>query len=162
VARAAACVIPPRPRAPNARGRNQRTGGQAGSVQKIEIIWDFRQVYPDKELAGRAYTQAQKFGAEMMIVARAVKLSCERKPYAIEIDGGARTSCGTIIIASGAEYRTLPLQNLSSFEGAGVYYGATFIEAQLCGSEEVIVVGAQLSGASRGFSCHRPPSMCMC
>ena len=50
-------------------------------------------------------------------------------------------SARTIIIASGAEYRTLPLQNLSSFEGAGVYYGATFIEAQLCGGEEVIVVG---------------------
>src|SRR5260370_1050984 len=80
-------------------------------------------------------------GEERCIARRAVKLIFVRNPYAIEIDGGARLPARTIIIASGAEYRTLPLQNLSSFEGAGVYYGATFIEAQLCGSEEVIVVG---------------------
>src|SRR6266851_4026658 len=116
-------------------------GGQAGSSSKIENYLGFPTGISGQELAGRAYTQAQKFGAEMMIARRAVKLSCERKPYAIEIDGGARLPARTIIIASGAEYRTLPLQNLSSFEGAGVYYGATFIEAQLCGSEEVIVVG---------------------
>src|SRR5260370_30643458 len=77
----------------------------------------------------------------MMIARRAVTLSCERKHYEIEIDGGARFPGRTIIIGGGAEYRTLTLQNFSSFEGAGVYYGATFIEAQLCGSEEVIVVG---------------------
>lgn len=116
-------------------------GGQAGSSSKIENYLGFPTGISGQELAGRAYTQAQKFGAEMMIARRAVKLSCERKPYAIEIDGGTRLPARTIIIASGAEYRTLPLQNLSSFEGAGVYYGATFIEAQLCGGEEVIVVG---------------------
>src|ERR1700675_3686033 len=116
-------------------------GGQAGSSSKIENYLGFPTGISGQELAGRAYTQAQKFGAEMMIARRAVKLSCERKPYAIEIDGGARLPAPTIIIASGAEYRTLPLHNLSSFEGAGVYYGATFIEAQLCGNEEVIVVG---------------------
>src|SRR6202043_291120 len=116
-------------------------GGQAGSSSKIENYLGFPTGISGQELAGRAYTQAQKFGAEMMIARRAVKLSCERKPYAIEIDGGARLPARTIIIASGAEYRTLPFQNFSSFEGAGVYYGATFIEAQLCGSEEVIVVG---------------------
>src|SRR5579864_6438587 len=116
-------------------------GGQAGSSSKIENYLGFPTGISGQELAGRAYTQAQKFGAEMMIARRAVKLSCERKPYAIEIDGGARLPARTIIIASGAEYRTLPLQNLSRFEGAGVYYGATFIEAQLCGGEEVIVVG---------------------
>src|ERR1700693_1118462 len=116
-------------------------GGQAGSSSKIENYLGFPTGISGQELAGRAYAQAQKFGAEMMIARRAVKLSCERRPYAIEIDGGARLPARTIIIASGAEYRTLPLHNLSSFEGAGVYYGATFIEAQLCGNEEVIVVG---------------------
>src|SRR5207245_4690617 len=65
----------------------------------------------------------------------------ERKPYAIEIDNGPRVPARTIIIATGAEYRRLSLDNLSQFEGAGVYYGATFIEAQLCRDEEVVVVG---------------------
>ena len=116
-------------------------GGQAGSSSKIENYLGFPTGISGQELAGRAYTQAQKFGAEMMIARRAVKLSCDRKPYTIEIDGGAGLAARTIIIASRAAYRRLPLQNLTSFEGAGVYYGATFIEAQLCGDQEVIVVG---------------------
>jgi len=62
-----------------------------------------------------------------------------------------RLSCAHDYHASGAEYRTLPLQNLSSFEGAGVYYGATFIEAQLCGSEEVIVVGGGTQRVKAAF-----------
>jgi thioredoxin reductase (NADPH) len=94
-----------------------------------------------QELAARAYTQAQKFGAELMIAKGAKQLACERKPYALEIDGGVRVPARTIIIATGAEYQKPPIKNLSQFEGAGVYYGATFIEAQLCGGEDVIVVG---------------------
>ena len=76
-----------------------------------------------------------------MIAKGARRLACDRKPYAIEIDDGPRVPARTVIIATGAEYRQLPLPNLSQFEGAGVYYGATFMEAQLCGGEEVIVVG---------------------
>src|SRR5882724_336677 len=116
-------------------------GGQAGASSKIENYLGFPTGISGQELAGRAYAQAQKFGAQVMIAKCAKRLACDRKPYAIELDGGARLPARTFVIASGAEYRTLPLQNLSSFEGAGVYYGATFIEAQLCGSEEVIVVG---------------------
>ena len=93
-----------------------------------------------QELAGRAYVQAQKFGAHILI-AKATRLICDRKPYIIELENGARISTRTIVIATGAQYRKLPLENLSRFEGAGVYYGATFMEAQLCGGEEVIVVG---------------------
>src|SRR3989442_3306699 len=116
-------------------------GGQAGSSSKIENYLGFPTGISGQELAARAYTQAQKFGAEMMIARRAVKLSCERKPYAIEIDGGARLPARTIIIASGAEYRRLAIENLAQFEGVGVYYGATVVEAQMCGGEEGIVVG---------------------
>lgn len=116
-------------------------GGQAGSSSKIENYLGFPTGISGQELAGRAYTQAQKFGAKMMIARSAMRLTCDRKPYAIEVDGGARLSARAIVIATGAQYRRLDLENLSRMEGNGVYYGATFIEAQLCGGEEVIVVG---------------------
>src|SRR6187200_179687 len=115
-------------------------GGQAGSSSRIENYLGFPTGISGQELAGRAYVQAQKFGAHML-VARAARLTCNRKPYIIELEDGARISTRTIVIATGAQYRKLPLENLSRFEGAGVYHGATFVEAQLCGGEEVIVVG---------------------
>jgi thioredoxin reductase (NADPH) len=115
-------------------------GGQAGSSSKIENYLGFPTGITGQELAARAYLQAQKFGAHMLI-AKATRLICDRKPYVIELENGARISTRTVVIATGAQYRKLPLENLSRFEGAGVYYGATFVEAQLCGGEEVIVVG---------------------
>lgn len=116
-------------------------GGQAGSSSKIENYLGFPTGISGQELAGRAYTQAQKFGARMMIARSALRLTCDRKPYAIEVDGGTSLSARSVVIATGAQYRRLELENLSSFEGNGIYYGATFVEAQLCGGEEVIVVG---------------------
>ncbi len=116
-------------------------GGQAGSSSKIENYLGFPTGISGQELAGRAYTQAQKFGAQVIIAKGATQLVCDRKPYAVEIDNGPRVPARTIILATGAEYRRLPLEHLSRFEGAGVYYGATFIEAQLCSGEEVVVVG---------------------
>src|SRR5918995_3297689 len=74
-------------------------------------------------------------------MAKATGLVCERKPYVIQVESGGRISARTVVIATGAQYRRLPLENLSRFEGAGVYYGATFVEAQLCSGEEVIVIG---------------------
>jgi thioredoxin reductase (NADPH) len=115
-------------------------GGQAGSSSKIENYLGFPTGVSGQELAARAYHQAQKFGAEMLI-AKGTRLVCDHKPYVIEVDNGAQIPARTVVIATGAEYRKLPLENLSRFEGAGVYYGATFVEAQLCGGEEVIVVG---------------------
>lgn len=115
-------------------------GGQAGSSSWIENYLGFPTGISGEELAGRAYTQAQKFGAQVLI-AKGAQLTCDRKPYTIAIDGGPAVPARAVIIATGAEYRRLPLENLSQFEGSGVYYGATFIEAQLCGGEEVIVVG---------------------
>jgi thioredoxin reductase (NADPH) len=116
-------------------------GGQAGSSSKIENYLGFPTGISGQELAGRAYTQAQKFGAQVVIAKGAKRLTCDRKPYAIEIDNGGRVPARAVIIATGVEYRRLPLENLSRFEGAGVYYGATLLEAQLCGGEEVFVVG---------------------
>jgi thioredoxin reductase (NADPH) len=116
-------------------------GGQAGSSSRIENYLGFPTGISGQELAGRAYAQAQKFGAHMLI-AKATQLICDRKPYVIEVESGVRISARTIVIATGVQYRKLSLENLSRFEGAGVYYGATFVEAQLCGrEEEVIVVG---------------------
>jgi thioredoxin reductase (NADPH) len=116
-------------------------GGQAGSSSKIENYLGFPTGISGQELAGRAYIQAQKFGAEMMIARRAVRLTCDHKPYMVEMDDGMRFAARAVIIATGAQYRKLPVENLSRFEGTGVYYGATSIEAQLCGREEVVVIG---------------------
>jgi thioredoxin reductase (NADPH) len=116
-------------------------GGQAGSSSWIENYLGFPSGISGQELAGRAYVQAQKFGAQVMIAQGATQLTCGRKPYAIEIGGGSRVPARAVIIATGAEYRRLTVDNLAQFEGTGVYYGATFVEAQLCGGEDVIVVG---------------------
>jgi thioredoxin reductase (NADPH) len=116
-------------------------GGQAGSSSRIENYLGFPSGITGQELTSRAYTQAQKFGAQVLIAEGATRLDCTRKAYAVEIDNGPRVSARTVIIATGAEYRKPPLQNIDQFQGAGVYYGATFIESQLCRGEEVIVVG---------------------
>jgi thioredoxin reductase (NADPH) len=116
-------------------------GGQAGASSKIENYLGFPTGISGQELAARAYTQAEKFGAQLLIAKGARKLACARKPYAIEIDDGPRVPARTVIIATGAQYRRLLLENLAQFEGAGIYYGATAIEAQLCRNEEVVVVG---------------------
>ncbi len=116
-------------------------GGQAGTSSRIENYLGFPTGISGQELAGRAYTQAEKFGAQIMIARPATKLACERKPYAIRLEDGHQIAARAIVIATGAEYRKPDLANLSKYEGLGVYYGATFIETQLCVGEEVIVVG---------------------
>jgi thioredoxin reductase (NADPH) len=116
-------------------------GGQAGSSSKIENYLGFPTGISGQALAGRAYTQAQKFGAHVIIAKGAKRLVCDRKPYAVEMDGDTRVQARSIIIATGAEYRVPTIENLSEFKGVGVYYGATFMEAQLCRGEEVVVVG---------------------
>jgi thioredoxin reductase (NADPH) len=116
-------------------------GGQAGASSKIENYLGFPTGISGQELAGRASTQAQKFGAQVLIAKDAKHLACDRKPYAVEIDDGSRVTARVVVIATGAEYRKLPVENLSQFENSGVYYGATFVEAQVCQGEEVIVVG---------------------
>ena len=116
-------------------------GGQAGMSSKIENYLGFPTGISGQELAGRAYTQALKFGAHLLVAKGGKRLACARRPYAIEVEDGSRVAARSVVIATGAEYRRLAVENLSKFEGAGVYYGATFVEAQLCRDEEVIVVG---------------------
>ena len=116
-------------------------GGQAGSSSKIENYLGFPTGISGQELAARAINQAQKFGTKMFVAYGATRLLCDAKPYAVEIEGGGLFRGRAIVIATGAQYRKLPLKNLAEFEGTGVHYGATFIEAQLCGDQEVAVVG---------------------
>jgi thioredoxin reductase (NADPH) len=116
-------------------------GGQAGASSRIENYLGFPEGVTGQQLANSAYTQARKFGAEIMIARKATRLTCDRRPYSIQIDDDTKLPAKSVIIATGAEYRRPSLQNLERFEGAGVYYGATFVEAQLCGGEEVAVVG---------------------
>jgi thioredoxin reductase (NADPH) len=116
-------------------------GGQAGSSSRIENYLGFPTGIPGHELAGRAFAQAQKFGAQILIARSAVRITCEGQPYAVHVDEGAAVPARAVIIATGAEYNRPAIESLSRFEGAGVYYAAMAMEAQLCVDEEVIVVG---------------------
>jgi thioredoxin reductase (NADPH) len=117
-------------------------GGQAGSSSKIENYLGFPTGISGQELAERAYSQAQKFGASVMIAKGAAGLICEPRRLGVKLADGATISARTVIIATGARYRKPSLANLAEFEGAGVYYNATFMEEALLGdSDEVIVVG---------------------
>lgn len=116
-------------------------GGQAGSSSRIENYLGFPTGISGQELAARAYNQAQKFGAVMLII-KGTRLVCDHKPYEVVVEKGPPVSTRAIVIATGAEYRKPQCKNLPRFEGAGIYYSATYMEAQLCGGgEEVIVVG---------------------
>jgi thioredoxin reductase (NADPH) len=116
-------------------------GGQAGSSSKIENYLGFPTGISGLALAARALIQAQKFGAEIRTAYPAIRLICDQRPYAIEMTGGHVVRARAVIIATGAEYRQLSLENASRFLGTGIYYAATTTEARRCGNGEVIVVG---------------------
>jgi len=116
-------------------------GGQAGSSSKIENYLGFPTGVSGQELAARAIAQAQKFGAKMMVGHGVVRLNCARRPYQVVLDNGSVVGARAIIISTGAQYNKPRIANLGKFEGQGVYYGATYIESQLCENEDVIVVG---------------------
>jgi thioredoxin reductase (NADPH) len=120
---------------------NDAPGGQAGSSSKIENYLGFPTGVSGQELAARALTQAQKFGAKMLVGHRVVKLECDRHPYRLILDNGTPLPARSVIISTGAQYKKPNLENLHKFEGLGVYYGATYIEAQLCENQDVVVVG---------------------
>jgi thioredoxin reductase (NADPH) len=116
-------------------------GGQAGSSSRIENYLGFPTGISGLDLTGRAYAQALKFGAHVLVAKGATRLACDDQQYTVEIDGEPRIRARAVIIATGAEYRKPALSNLAAYEGAGVYYGATPMEAQLCVGEDVAVVG---------------------
>jgi thioredoxin reductase (NADPH) len=121
-------------------------GGQAGASARIENYLGFPTGISGQALAGRAFTQAQKFGAEIAIPIEVGRLDCggaSRRPdlFRLEIAGGKAVRAKTIVIASGARYRRPDIPNLSEFDGAGVSYWASPIEARLCEGEEVALIG---------------------
>jgi thioredoxin reductase (NADPH) len=116
-------------------------GGQAGSSSRIENYLGFPTGISGQELANRAFIQAEKFGAQIAIARSARALKCLRTPYTIELDDGGSVQGRSVLLAAGAQYRKLDLPNISQFEGAGIYYAATLVEAQLCGDDEIVVVG---------------------
>ena len=116
-------------------------GGQAGSSSRIENYLGFPMGISGQDLAGRAFIQAEKFGAHIAIARTAHGLQGDRPPYTIELDDGGTVQARSVIVAAGAQYRKLNLPNLAQFEGNGVYYGATPVEAQLCGGDDIAIVG---------------------
>jgi thioredoxin reductase (NADPH) len=116
-------------------------GGQAGASARIENYLGFPTGISGMALMARAYNQAQKFGAEIAIASTAARLDCSSSPYAIELEGGHRIRARSVVIATGAEYRKLDVENLARFENAGVYYGAMVLDRKVLEGEEVVVVG---------------------
>src|SRR5450432_3080174 len=116
-------------------------GGQAGTSSRIENYLGFPTGISGQALAGRALTQAQKFGAEVAIARSAVRIECDERPYKIHLEGGDIVRTRAIVVATGARYRKLSLPALPRFESNGVYYCATHLEGQLCEGEEIAIVG---------------------
>src|SRR5580693_2667841 len=116
-------------------------GGQAGSSSRIENYLGFPMGLSGQELANRSIAQAQKFGAQLMFAQSVVHIDSSRQPYKVVLESGLKFNARSIVIATGAQYAQLPVEEADAFTGRGIYYNATYMEAQLCDSEEVAVVG---------------------
>lgn len=116
-------------------------GGQASTSSKIENYLGFPTGISGRELAQRAFVQAQKFGTTLAMPRRATRLDCSERPYRVQLDDDLWIRARTVVVASGAQYRRLPAADATDFEGRGVFFGATAMEARLCEGREVIVVG---------------------
>jgi thioredoxin reductase (NADPH) len=116
-------------------------GGQAGASAKIENFLGFPMGISGLDLAGRAFTQAIKFGAHIAIPVEVTSLNCYEQPYALETRSGYKIRARAVVIASGAIYRRPAIANLDAFKGRGVYYWASPIEARMCKHTEVALVG---------------------
>jgi len=120
-------------------------GGQAGASARIENYLGFPTGISGQALAGRAFTQAQKFGAHMLIPMEVQRLRCDPaergEPMRLELADGPTVRSRTVVIASGARYRRPECSNLAAMEGRGVWYWASPVEAKMCAGEEVVLVG---------------------
>jgi thioredoxin reductase (NADPH) len=118
-------------------------GGQAGASMRIENYLGFPTGISGQALAGRAFTQAQKFGADIMIPIGVKSLDCTRVVgvFKLALDGGDLLRAKSVVVASGARYRRPEIENLAAFEGRGVWYWASPIEARLCAEQEIVLVG---------------------
>ncbi len=121
----------------------QGHGGQAGASARIENYLGFPTGITGAALTGRAFVQAEKFGAEIIFPATVAELAClgAAGPYRLELAGGGAVTARTVVIASGARYRRPALRNIERFEGRGVWYWASPMEARLCSGAEVALVG---------------------
>src|ERR1700689_4583090 len=125
-------------------------GGQAGSSSKIENYLGFATGVSGQELAASAIAQSEKFGAQIMVARRVNRLIGNKRPYRVQLDNGQDIPARAIVLAMGAQYNRPPLPTLDAFSGRGIYYSATFMEAQLCASEQVIVIGGGHSAGQEG------------
>ena len=118
-------------------------GGQAGASARIENYLGFPTGISGQALAGRAYNQAQKFGAEMLIPVSIRSLDCSQRDglFALATECGQSLRAKSIVVASGARYRRPEIENLDAYEGRGVWYWASPIEAKLCVDQDVVLVG---------------------
>ncbi len=118
-------------------------GGQAGASARIENYFGFPTGITGHALTARAFNQAQKFGAEIMIPVSVNSLDCERKngAFVLSLDGGEEVRSRAVVVASGARYRQPQIDRLKDFEGRGVWYWASPIEARLCSGQDVALVG---------------------
>ena len=116
-------------------------GGQAGTSSKIENYLGFPLGISGQDLAGRAQIQAHKFGATIALPYPVQALDCDTRPYRIQLNDSEVLKTRSVIVATGARYRKLGLENEDLFEGAGIYYAATAMEGELCKNEEVVVIG---------------------
>jgi thioredoxin reductase (NADPH) len=116
-------------------------GGQAGTSSRIENLLGFPAGLSGEELAARAGLQAQKFGVRLKLASQAVSLSSDSGVHHVTFDDGDVVTARSLIIATGARYNRLPLGRLAEFEGVGVYYAATQMEAQACDADPVAIVG---------------------
>ena len=116
-------------------------GGQAGASARIENYLGFPTGISGMALMGRAFSQAQKFGVEILIPDEAVKLECGNRPCHVVLKTGERIHARSVVIATGARYRRLPVGSLEEFEGSSVHYWASPLEADLCTGQDVALVG---------------------
>ena len=116
-------------------------GGQAGASALIENYFGFPAGISGQSLTGRAYVQAQKFGAKIVIASEVARLDRDKSTFLLRLQDGRSVEASTVVLATGARYRRLDVPNLQDFEGRGVWYWASPIEARLCRNEEIVLVG---------------------
>jgi thioredoxin reductase (NADPH) len=116
-------------------------GGQASTSSKIENYLGFPTGISGRELAERAFVQATKFGAEIVAPREIAGLDVGARPFSVDTGGGQKVRGRTVVISTGARYRRLPAAETADYEGRGIYFGATYMEARMCSGEQVVVVG---------------------
>lgn len=116
-------------------------GGQASTSSRIENYPGFPIGISGRDLAHRAQVQAQKFGARIIVPRAVVRLVTDSRPFVLELDDGTQVRAHTVVVATGARYRSLPLANITRLEGCGVHYAATAVESELCEGDDAAVVG---------------------